>query len=120
MLPRYPRQNTKSAKPLCAYNFIICQRIGRPPISTMGLGRYSVSSRKRVPSPPHSITTFTKFSWQALAAGSSASFPNFIVYSDLRQGRTLHAYHGQHGANFKLLGQIFRSQVARIVFSMAG
>src|SRR5208282_4504403 len=66
MLPRYPRQNTKSMKPLCAYNFIMCHRIGRPPISTMGLGRYSVSSRKRVPSPPHSITTFTRFSWQVL------------------------------------------------------
>src|SRR5208282_548498 len=66
MLPRYPRQNTKSVKPLCAYNFMICQRMGRPPISTMGLGRYSVSSRKRVPSPPHSITTFTRFSWEAL------------------------------------------------------
>src|SRR5271157_5405499 len=66
MLPRYPRQHTKSGKPLCAYNFIICHRIGRPPISTKGLGRYSVSSRKRVPSPPHNITTFTRFSWQAL------------------------------------------------------
>src|SRR6266571_525056 len=66
MLPRYPRQNTKSVKPLCAYNFMMCQRIGLPPISTKGLGRYSVSSRRRVPSPPQSITTFTKFSWTAL------------------------------------------------------
>src|ERR1019366_6737494 len=38
--------------------FMMCQRIGRPPISTMGLGRYSVSSRNLVPSPPARITTF--------------------------------------------------------------
>ena len=36
----------------------MCQRIGRPPISTIGLGRNSVSSRMRVPWPPQSITTF--------------------------------------------------------------
>jgi hypothetical protein len=30
-------------------NFHICQRMGRPPISTMGLGRKSVSSESRVP-----------------------------------------------------------------------
>src|SRR5437868_928996 len=34
-------------------------RIGRPPTSTSGLGRNSVSSRRRVPWPPHRITTFT-------------------------------------------------------------
>src|SRR5208282_6537853 len=89
MLPRYPRQNTKSVKPLCAYNFIICQRIGRPPISTMGLGRYSVSSRKRVPRPPHSITTFTRFSWQALMLVSL----DFIHYSGARQGKDLEVHH---------------------------
>src|SRR5208283_1571400 len=38
---------------------MMCQRMGRPPISTIGFGRNSVSSRKRVPSPPHSKTTFT-------------------------------------------------------------
>src|SRR3954465_3251577 len=36
---------------------MMCQSIGRPPTSTMGLGRYSVSSRMRVPMPPHSSTT---------------------------------------------------------------
>src|SRR5208282_1094104 len=89
MLPRYPRQNTKSVKPLCAYNFIICQRIGRPPISTMGLGRYSVSSRKRVPSPPHSITTFTRFSWQALVL----VYRNLFIIQTLDKGRTLDGHH---------------------------
>src|SRR5438876_3499350 len=37
---------------------MMCQRIGRPPISTMGLGRTSVSSLMRVPKPPARITAF--------------------------------------------------------------
>ena len=37
---------------------MMCQRIGRPPISTIGLGRNSVSSRNRVPNPPAKITAF--------------------------------------------------------------
>ena len=38
----------------------MCQRIGRPPISTIGLGRVSVSSVNRVPRPPARITTFIR------------------------------------------------------------
>src|SRR6266496_265748 len=38
---------------------MMCQRIGRPPISTIGFGRTSVSSASRVPSPPARITTLT-------------------------------------------------------------
>src|SRR6185369_2289296 len=37
---------------------MICQRIGLPPISTIGFGRTTVSSLRRVPSPPARITTF--------------------------------------------------------------
>src|SRR6185437_8484295 len=37
---------------------MMCQRIGRPPISTIGLGRNSVSSRSRVPFPPQRMTAF--------------------------------------------------------------
>src|SRR5579863_2920615 len=37
---------------------MMCHKMGRPPISTMGFGRNSVSSRKRVPNPPHKMTTF--------------------------------------------------------------
>src|SRR5437763_1639387 len=37
---------------------MMCQRMGRPPISTMGFGRTSVSSRRRVPWPPQRMTTF--------------------------------------------------------------
>src|ERR1700749_4262903 len=36
----------------------MCQRIGRPPISTIGLGRITVSSLSRVPRPPARITAF--------------------------------------------------------------
>src|SRR5262245_14984179 len=38
----------------------MCQRIGRPPISTIGLGLISVSSLSRVPSPPARMTHFMK------------------------------------------------------------
>jgi len=42
-----------------AYSFMMCQRIGRPPTSTIGFGRYSVSSLNRVPRPPANNTAFT-------------------------------------------------------------
>src|SRR5664280_600396 len=38
---------------------MMCHRIGRSPISTMGLGLEAVSSDRRVPRPPARITTFT-------------------------------------------------------------
>src|SRR4051794_22873763 len=37
---------------------MMCQRIGQPPISTIGLGRTLVSSARRVPSPPAKMTSF--------------------------------------------------------------
>src|SRR3954469_8919206 len=37
----------------------MCQRIGRPPTSTIGFGFDSDSSARRVPSPPASRTVFT-------------------------------------------------------------
>src|SRR5712691_2692586 len=37
---------------------MMCQSSGRPPTSTMGLGRNSVSPRSRLPRPPQRITTF--------------------------------------------------------------
>src|SRR4051812_6788850 len=39
---------------------MMCQRSGRPPTSTIGFGLNSVSSRRRVPKPPHRITTFIR------------------------------------------------------------
>ena len=38
---------------------MMCQRIGLPPISIIGLGRGSVSSLMRVPKPPARMTAFT-------------------------------------------------------------
>jgi len=38
---------------------MMCHKMGRPPISTIGFGRNSVSSRRRVPMPPARITAFT-------------------------------------------------------------
>src|SRR5882672_132677 len=37
---------------------MMCHRIGRPPISIMGLGRTCVSSLIRVPIPPARMTAF--------------------------------------------------------------
>src|SRR4051794_15866006 len=38
---------------------MMCQRMGLPPTSTMGLGRSEVSSLKRLPTPPARMTAFT-------------------------------------------------------------
>ena len=38
---------------------MMCQSIGLPPISTIGLGRTAVSSLSREPNPPAKITAFT-------------------------------------------------------------
>src|SRR5215212_5031579 len=37
---------------------MMCQRIGRPPISTIGFGRTVLSSEIRVPKPPARMTAF--------------------------------------------------------------
>ena len=38
---------------------MMCQRIGRPPISTIGFGLMLVSSAMRVPLPPARMTALT-------------------------------------------------------------
>ena len=38
---------------------MMCQRIGRSPISTIGFGRTAVSSESRVPNPPARITVLS-------------------------------------------------------------
>src|SRR5690242_14333655 len=40
---------------------MICHSMGRPPTSTSGFGFTTVSSDKRVPSPPARIATFINF-----------------------------------------------------------
>src|SRR5438128_2071818 len=39
---------------------MMCHSTGRFPMGTIGLGRYSVSSRSRVPLPPQRITVFMR------------------------------------------------------------
>src|ERR1700730_18607934 len=55
---------------------MMCQRIGRPPISTMGLGLTSVSSDNLVPNPPASRTTFMALTPPGLSgSGQTARGP---------------------------------------------
>ena len=53
----YPSARTKRRNPCASYVFMMCHRTGRPPMSTRGLGSRSLTSRIRVPMPPHRITT---------------------------------------------------------------
>ena len=52
------QQITKSFIPCAEYIFIICHKIGFPPISIIGLGFKYVSSEILVPKPPAKIITF--------------------------------------------------------------
>ena len=54
----YPSATMNSLKPVGVQRER-CHSIGLPPISTIGLGRFSVSSDIRVPRPPARITVFT-------------------------------------------------------------
>src|SRR5437762_1913360 len=40
---------------------MMCHKIGRLPINNIGLGRNSVSSRRREPFPPQRMTTFIAY-----------------------------------------------------------
>ena len=51
---------------------MMCHKMGRPPISIIGLGFRWVSSEIRVPRPPARITAFI--------SESDSSFENFIFY----------------------------------------
>src|SRR5438067_2410937 len=66
---------------------MICQRIGRPPISTIGFGRTSVSSASLVPSPPARMTTFMISRHYQLRL--SYSEPHLIFYPSVGTGETV-------------------------------
>src|SRR5208283_2589072 len=53
----------------------MCQRMGWPPISTMGLGRTEVSSLRRVPRPPARMTAFImgEYPWTRLGAAEGVA-----------------------------------------------
>src|SRR5262245_50264704 len=54
----YPKAITNSLIPCTPQIFMMCHRIGLPPISTIGFGRKTVSSDKRDPNPPAKMTAF--------------------------------------------------------------
>src|SRR5215510_1125615 len=59
---------------------MICQSMGFPPISTIGLGRTVVSSASRVPRPParmitFMLQTFRNGEWGMGSRGTRKSFP---------------------------------------------
>lgn len=56
--------------PWAEWIFMICERIGRPPISTIGIGRASVSSLRRVPRLPERMTPFMR-RWRLLGLRDS-------------------------------------------------
>src|SRR5713226_3132445 len=56
--PRYPSAMMNSSIPKHEKIFMMCQRIGFPPISTIGFGRTMVSSARRDPIPPAKIMAF--------------------------------------------------------------
>src|SRR6266849_10069444 len=68
----------KSLIPWKEYNFMMCQRIGFPPISTIGFGLTWVSSLNLEPKPPARITAFMKklASWETRLWRRNEVFPS--------------------------------------------
>src|SRR4051812_16062759 len=67
---------------------MMCHRIGRPPISIIGLGRRWLSSEIRVPMPPARITAFIALSCSSpgvIAAADLSTEP--LRNSNARSGR---------------------------------
>src|SRR4051812_2563040 len=93
---------------------MMCQRIGWGPISTMGFGRYSVSSRRRVPLPPPRITTgMSCFAGLLIDDSPSQSLDRFYLQSDVAQAPQLFDLPVVHGAVTADAGQTRRgSQTA--------
>src|SRR6266702_6997045 len=69
---------------------MMCQRSGRPPTSIIGLGRNYVSSRSRVPRPPHKTTTFMR-SKIAQGLGRPGFLPPEVEALDLGVGEQARA-----------------------------
>ena len=70
---------------------MMCQRIGRPPISTIGFGLVSVSSERREPRPPARMTALTP-----LDAGRSVAASSLIPLTSRDSERC-----GNAGSNSK-------------------
>src|SRR5665213_1732341 len=63
---------------------MMCQSIGFPPISTIGLGRTVVSSESREPSPPASITAFMALMVVAMGAVTARVRPPLACATAIR------------------------------------
>src|SRR5450631_3299027 len=61
---------------------MMCQRIGLPPISIIGLGFRLLSSEMRVPSPPARMTTF--MASRDSCAGSAGTVRDRLSFVDHR------------------------------------
>src|ERR1700733_4798396 len=101
--------------------WISCHRIGRPPISTSGLGSDEPRSCRRVPRPPPRITTVGRsactaksFSrsvpWVASAAVSAVANPDIFKAYDIR---------GLYGTDIdagtaQLIGRAFARVIAEL------
>jgi hypothetical protein len=56
--PLWPRRITKTWMPRAKYCFMMCQRIGLPPVSIIGFGLRCDSSLMHAPGPPAKIIAF--------------------------------------------------------------
>src|SRR6266702_1429714 len=73
---------------------MMCQRMGWPPISTIGFGRTEVSSLRRLPSPPARIIAFMTPFLSEAAPRSPAPCP---AHRSIRQYADLGQRHDQFG-----------------------
>jgi hypothetical protein len=79
---------------------MICHRIGRPPISTIGFGRMTVSSLRRVPAPPASNTAFIEVAYIRNHANSTS----------FSAGLMIHQSNSSHLLLWQSYNQLYRQQ----------
>src|SRR5712691_3329030 len=86
--------------------FMMCQSMGRPPISTMGLGLTAVSSARRVPMPPAKITVFMSAgpSRRLDASGSCFGHPPQDIEGAARTFFPTESLRALEGLDAQLLG----------------
>src|SRR6516225_8340188 len=86
--------------------FMMCHRIGFPPISTIGFGRRLVSSDKRDPIPPARITAFIQPPLLVLRPAQAHRFLKVFSSYDWNRTRKLR---GLRRADQDTLGQLCSS-----------
>lgn len=63
---------------------MMCQSMGEPPISTIGLGLTTVSSLRRVPRPPARITVFIQIRLLPVSVNRHVAFPGLKFFAFFR------------------------------------